>query len=412
MVAALAAVVAGALGATSASATVHKAHSAGGYGCSDPYSSARNPENPLMLNPAPPPGDPLGGAQFFVDGPRHGSAAGAIAHLLGIDTGTPLGHPLPSFTDSESWATFSQEVANRLPNQSPAVQHEITELEKIASEPETQRISAYSQGGSPAGIYSQTVKLFCHNFTADPNAIPIINTYFLHGTLHGCPSAAKIRAYRPKFKGQINSIARATGNRPVVWLLELDYLGSSSCIAHHGALPGWEGLMHYEVQKLASLPHAVTYIEAGYSDSNHPGYTARALNRSDIRAAEGFYTNDTHLQWTSHEIAWGEKVSRLTHGKHFIVSTSQNGQGPKLNRHPTRQGVEDLCNPPGRGLGPKPNTAPGVRNVDAYLWAIIPGNSSGCGGGPSGGTFWPARAIGLAQRANGKLGPSSPSAPY
>ncbi len=392
---------------TTASATVVKAHSAGSYGCSDPYPSTRNPANPLMLNPAPAPGDPLEGAQFFVNGPRHGSAAGAIAHLLGIDTGTPVGHPLPSFTDSESWATFSQEVARRLPHLAPTVQHKILALEKIASEPETQRISAYSEGGSPHGIYGQTVKLFCHNFTADPGAIPIINTYFLHGTLHGCPTKGEINRYRPKFKAQIDAIARATGRRPVVWLLELDYLGSSSCIAHHGSLPGWESLMRYEVQKLATLPHAVTYMEAGYSDSNHPHYTARALNRSDIRQTQGFYTNDTHEQWTINEIHWGDKISRLTHGAHFVVSTAQNGQGPKLNRHPTRQGVEDLCNAPGRGLGPRPDTNPGFAHVDAFLWAIVPGNSSGhCNGGPSGGTFWAARAIHLAERAQAKLGPT------
>lgn len=390
----------------SASATVPKAHAASGYGCSDPYSSVHDPSNPLMLATAPPAGDPLGVASFFVDGPRHGLAAGAIAHLLGIDTHTPLGHPLPSFTDSESWATFSQYVARRLPGLSSVVRYKVEMLEKIAFEPETQRISAYSEGGSPKGIYGQTVKLFCHNFTADPGAIPIVNTYFLHGTLHGCPTPAAINAYRPKFKRQIDEIARATGNRPVVWLLELDYLGSSSCIAHHGSLPGWESLMRFEVQKLAGLPHAVTYIEAGYSDSNSPRYTARALNRSDLRLTQGFYTNDTHLQWTTNEIGWGEKVSRLTHGAHFIVSTSQNGRGPKLNRHRVTQGVEDLCNPPGRGLGPKPTTDPGFPNVDAFLWAIVPGNSSGCGGGPHGGVFWAARAVGLASRAQGKLGPT------
>ncbi len=359
-----------------------------------------------MLSPAPPAGDPLRGAQFFVDGPRHGLAAGAIAHLLGIDRGTQIGHPLPSFTDSESWAQFSTYVARRLPHVSASVAFKIRMLEKIASEPETQRISAYSEGGSPEGVYKQTVKLFCHNFTADPGTIPIINTYFLHGTLHGCPSTGEIDHYRPKFKRQIDAIARATGSRPVVFLLELDYLGSSGCIAKHGGLPAWESLMRFEVSKLGALPHAVVYIEGGYSDANRPRYTARALNRSDISEAAGFYTNDTHEQWTTHEIAWGDKVSRMAHGAHFIVSTAQNGRGPKLNPHPTTQGVEDLCNPPGRGLGPKPNTDTGFGNVDAFLWAIVPGNSSGhCNGGPSGGTFWPARAIGLAERAQGKLGP-------
>ena len=70
------------------------------------------------------------------------------------------------------------------------------------------------------------------------------------------------------------------------------------------------------------------------------------------------------------------------------------------------QGVEDNCNPPGRGLGPQPTTDTGVANVDAYLWTHIPGNSGGsCNGGPPPGTFFPAYAIGLASRANGKARP-------
>jgi hypothetical protein len=406
--AALAVAAAGAAGGTAASASDSHpvAHASRSYGCPDPYASVpRDPDNPLMLSPAPPAGDPLRGAQFFVDGPRHGLAAGAIAHLLGIDESTPVGHALPSFSDSESWAGFSEYVQRRLPTVSAHVAFEIRMLEKIASEPEPQRISASSQGGSPHGVYSQTVKLFCHNFTADPGTIPIINTYFLHGTLHGCATTAEINRYRPKFEAQIDAIAQGTGSRPVVFLLELDYLGSSKCIANHGALPGWESLMRYEASTLGSLPHAVVYIEAGYSDSNSPRYTARALNRSDLSRVAGFYTNDTHLQWTSHEIDWGDKVSRLTHGAHFVINTAQNGRGPKLNPHPTTQGVEDLCTPPGRGLGPQPNTDTGFPGVDAFLWVVVPGKTSGCGGGPPAGTFWPARAIGMAERAQAKLGP-------
>ena len=402
---ALGALAAAGVLATGAMATAYRAHASSSWKCADPYPAARDPRNPLMLATPPPAGDPLRGASFFVSGPRHGLAAGAIARLVGIDP--------HNFSDSESWAAFSREVARRLRHESSATRHKVLELEKIASEPEAQRISAFSQGGSPAGVHNQTVKLFCHNFTADPGAIPIINTYFLHGTLHSCATTGQINAYRPKFEAQMRAIASAVGRRPVVWLLELDYLGSSGCIRQGGALPGWESLMRYEVRTLGSLPHAVTYIEAGYSDSNPPGYTARALNNSDISRTQGFYTNDTHLQWTIKEVHWGERISQLTHGAHFIVSTAQNGRGPKLNPHPVTQGIEALCNPPGRGLGPRPTTDPGFWHVDAFLWAIGPGNSSGsCHGGPPANVFWPARAIGLAERAQGKLGPGYAARPY
>ena len=88
-------------------------------------------------------------------------------------------------------------------------------------------------------------------------------------------------------------------------------------------------------------------------------------------------------------------------------------RGPALNPHPVTQGIENLCNPPGRGLGPMDTTNTGYRLADAFLWTHPPGNSSGCGGGRPAGTFWPARAIGLAARANAaRLGPRLPSRPY
>jgi endoglucanase len=380
--------------------------------CSDPYPRQRDPSNPLMLSPAPTGSDPLQGAQFFVDGPKHGSAAGAIAHLLGIDTGTPLGSALPSFSDSDSWATFSDRVARRLPNLRPGVAYQVRMLEKIASQPEAQRISLYSEGGSPAGIFSQTQKLFCHNFTADPGTIPIISTYFMHAKLHGCPTTGDINAYRPLFQRQIDAMARGTGRRPAVYLLELDAIGSTGCIRQNGSLAAWESMLRYEAVTMASLPHTVVYIEGGYHDATTPSFAARVLNAGGIDHVEGFFTNDTHINWAIDEIHYGEQISRMTHGAHFIVNTAQDGNGPKLNRHPSTQGSEDLCNPPGRGLGPQDTTTTGYPNLDGLLWTHVPGNSSGCGGGPPAGDFWPLRAIGLASRANDRLGPGYPSRPY
>jgi endoglucanase len=154
------------------------------------------------------------------------------------------------------------------------------------------------------------------------------------------------------------------------------------------------------------------YVEGGYSDSNSVRYAARILNAIGIGHIRGFFTNDTHLNWTINEVRWATAISELTHGAHFIVNTADNGQGPLLNPHPQTQGIENLCNPPGRGLGPTDTTQTGYALADAWLWMHPPGNSSGCGGGPSNGTFWLQKAVGLAERANQRLGPSSPSRPY
>jgi endoglucanase len=398
-------------GASLAAGRSAHAHAAYAKPCADPYSSIRDPNDPLMLPVAPGAADPLRGANFFVDGPAHGAAAGAVARLLGFGAnGAAL---TKSFADSDSWAEFSQYVARVLPTQSVTVQHDVDELEKIASEPEAQRFSSGNEGGSPSEIADFVRKLFCHNFTADPGSIPIISTYFLHPVLHGCATTKQIDAYMPLFKQRINAVVSQTGNRPVVYLLELDAIGSSSCFYKLHSMPAWEAALRYEVDRFATLPHAVVYVEAGYSDGPRPSYSAKILNKIDIRKIQGFFTNDTHINWAINEIKWGEQISRMTHGAHFVVNTAQDGNGPLLNKHPGQEGVEDLCNPPGRGLGPKPTTTTGFPPVDALLWTAVPGNSSGpCEGGPASGVFWAARAIQLAADADERLGPDFASDPY
>ena len=280
----------------------------------------------------------------------------------------------------------------------------------IADQPQAQRISTYSWGGTPSGIAKQTHKLFCQIAASDPGSVPLITTYFLHPNLGGCATTKQIDAYMPKFKEQINAMANATGRHPAVYLLELDAIGSSVCMAQNGALPAWEAALRYEMHAVQSLPHTVVYVEGGYSDSNSVGYTARVLKAIDVNTIRGFFTNDTHNQWTSSTVAWATKVARRT-GSHFIVNTSDNGQGPKLNPHPQTQGVEDLCNPPGRGLGIEDTTDTGSADADGFLWTHSPGMSAGtCGGGPASG-FWPAKAEGEAALANAQLGPGFPSQP-
>jgi Glycosyl hydrolases family 6 len=369
--------------------------------CAEPYSAQRDVSNPLALAQAPG-ANPLNGAQFFVPGPAKGSAAGAIAQLVGIDPTT-----LPV---DESWASFAQQLqsgplAAKLASDPALLASPVAELSKIASEPEAQRFSIYSGGGGPGAIFKQVQKIFCTNMTADPGSIPIINTYFLHPALGSCPTPAKVLADAPTFKRQIDEMAAATDRRPAVYLLELDAIGSSSCVTSHGAMPQWEALLRYEINAMQSLPHTVVYVEGGYSDSNSASYTAKILNAIGVNTIRGFFTNDTHENWTINEVRWATQISKLTHGAHFIVNTAQNGHGPLLNPHPVTQGVENLCNPPGRGIGIRDTTNTGFRFADAFIWTHPPGNSSGCGGGPPGGVFWTQRAIQLATNANSTLGP-------
>jgi endoglucanase len=392
----------------------HGAHAAGrgpaarsaATGCASPYPATRDPSNPLDL-PVAPGANPLNGASFTDPGAYGGNyAATAIAQLLGINP--------KSLSPTQSWAQFAQRIESGREqaklNADPALAKQVNELAAIADQPQAQRISTYSWGGTPSGIAKQTHKLFCQIGASEPGSVPIISTYFLHPNLGGCPTTQQINAYMPKFKAQINAMAKATGRHPAVYLLELDAIGSSVCISRDGAMPAWEAALRYEMNAVQSLPHTVVYIEGGYSDSNSVGYTARILKAIDVHSIRGFFTNDTHNEWTGSTVSWAAKIAKKT-GAHFIVNTSDNGRGPKLNPHPKTQGVEDLCNPPGRGIGIEDTTDTGSTTADGFLWTHSPGMSAGtCNGGPSGG-FWPAKAEGEAGLANSQLGPGSPSLP-
>src|SRR5579862_9098090 len=99
------------IGATSASGRSIRAHTTRSDGaraaatqaCADPdnYPAQRDPSNPLDL-PTPPGSNPLNGASFFVDGPAHGAAAGAIARILGENP--------TNFPDSYSWPQLRQSL--------------------------------------------------------------------------------------------------------------------------------------------------------------------------------------------------------------------------------------------------------------------------------------------------------------
>ncbi|HEY2162287.1 MAG TPA: glycoside hydrolase family 6 protein [Solirubrobacteraceae bacterium] len=398
-----------------ASGAARRARSAGACATPDNLPATRDPSNPLDL-PAPPPvGNPLTGAQFFIDGPAHGAAAGAVAQLMGLNP--------KRMSDSDTWGRFYERLqggrsAHKL-GRDPGLAHRVNLLEKIASEPEANRFSLYSGGGGPGAIYGQVHKIYCHNVAADPGSVPIFTTFFLYQAGY-CESKSEILAHRGTFQRQIDEMARGIDKRPAVMLLELDAIGASACMQRTGALPYWLANIRYEVDKVAALPHTVVYVEGGYADSNSPSYTTRALRAVDIHKIRGFFTNDTHEDWTIDEVRWAQRVSRLTGGTHFIVNTATNGAGPLVPRNRVRYGNEILCNPPGRGIGPLPTTTPTdprtkkvFAGADAFLWTAPPGNSSGtCNGGPASGTFWAAKALALSARANGKLGPGYPSQPY
>ena len=227
--------------------------------CADPdVAGPTNPANPLALPSTPSSGDPLQGAHFFVDGPRHGQAAGEIAQLLGIN---PM-----NFSDGDSWAAFKAQHAGAINGNTKA-----RLLSKIADQEETQNVSNFAQGGGPGAIASQTTKLLCNNMLADPTpaTVPVLSTFFIYPKGKICSQLPAVQSWQGTFKRLVNEMASAIGRKRAVILMEIDSIGTSACLKGQ-ALTLWLQDLKYEATQFSKLPHAVTYEEAGYSDANAP----------------------------------------------------------------------------------------------------------------------------------------------
>ena len=104
--------------------------------------------------PVPPGGNPLTGASFFVRraGTRRG---GGHDRAIPWDRQQRPSRALPAVGRRQrSWTTFKQFVENKLSQSqgNPALVRDVRMLEKIADQPEAQRVSVYSEGGGPGAI--------------------------------------------------------------------------------------------------------------------------------------------------------------------------------------------------------------------------------------------------------------------
>ena len=130
---------------------------------------------------------------------------------------------------------------------------------------------------------------------------------------------------------------------------------------------------------------ALVYLDGGHSNWHPAAETADLLKRAGVDRVRGFSTNVSNYNTTADEVAYGEQLSRLTGGAHFVVDTSRNGNGSN----------GEWCNPSGRALGVAPVASKNGHH-DADLWIKTPGESDGeCNGGPPAGAWWLAGALAL-----------------
>jgi endoglucanase len=313
---------------------------------------ALNVSDPLSLPQASTSTDPLAGAQFYVD-PGSEAARAAVQY---------------------------------------------PQIRAIADEPGVARFGSFSYPNAEVAVARYLAKAQ----TLEPRAIPLLTTYrIVDGVCHS-GTGSDTPAQEQSYESFITGFAEGIGSYRAVLFLEQDSLITAGCLSAQGLAVRMQELNAAIDTLRAHCPRLVIYLDAGAADAVGAARMASLLRRAGVAKLQGFFLDSTHFDWASKEIAYGERISRLTGGRHFVVNTGESGRGPLIPANRVKSGNEVLCNPPGRGLGPRPSTATGFRNVDAFAWLDNPGGSSGAcrPGAPRGGVYWPAYALMLIQNAD------------
>jgi endoglucanase len=232
-------------------------------------------------------------------------------------------------------------------------------------------------------------------YVGDAQAAGALPVFALYGIPHrDCGSfAAGGFASAGDYKGWIDGIASDLGSAPAAVIVEPDALAMADCLSGDQRQERFD-LMRYAVDTLTANPATALYVDAGHSRWVSAEDMAGRLNDVGVGKARGFSLNTANFFTTEEEIGYGDAISGLTNGAHYVVDTSRNGAGPA-------DGDMYWCNPGGRALGAAPTTDTGNGNVDAFLWVKRPGESDGsCGSGePGAGRFVNSFAIELARNA-------------
>jgi endoglucanase len=224
-------------------------------------------------------------------------------------------------------------------------------------------------------------------------AMPVLALYAIPHRDCGSFAAGGFAA-AADYRGWIDGVASGLGSSPAAIILEPDALAMADCLSPDQRQERVD-LMRYAVDTLTRDPVAAVYIDAGHSRWVSAAEMAARLNQVGVDHARGFSVNTANFLTTDEETGYGEAISALTNGSHYVIDTSRNGAGPAPDA------PLNWCNPSGRALGAPPTTATAGAHADAYLWIKRPGESDGsCGrGDPGAGRFMSQNAIDLARNA-------------
>lgn len=230
--------------------------------------------------------------------------------------------------------------------------------------------------------------------------LAVFVAYNIPGRDNGNYSAGGLHSAR-EYYSWIGSIGAAIGQGKAWIILEPDAIALSTDLDEIKRRERLE-MIHIAIDILKKQPNVRIFLDA--SMWKNPDEMVMLLRQAGIDNAYGFSLNVSGYKRTDECMSYGNKLSGILGGKHFVIDTSRNGNGEwdwqKDNPGKTFEEVKPWCNPPRRAIGVVPTLQMGNPFCDAFLWVKNIGESDGtCRGYPPAGTFVPQLAIEMAKNA-------------
>ena len=220
-------------------------------------------------------------------------------------------------------------------------------------------------------------------------ALPVFVIYNIPYRDCGMYSAGGARG-GDDYRRWIRDLAAGLKRRQSVIILEPDGIASIDCLP--ARLKDERYVLMREAVKMLKSAGAHVYIDAGNANWQQLGEIADRLNKAGIDLADGFALNVSNFHATSVNITYGDRLSKMIGGKHYVIDTSRNGVGAAVEK--------EWCNARNQALGQTPTTDTKSPYADAFLWVKTPGQSDGtCNGGPRAGDWWADYALELSKMA-------------
>jgi endoglucanase len=323
------------------------------------------------------------------DAPRALRFAARVLPLLILTMATPLAADPPASgppADVRLWVDPNTPARQQADSWRASRPDDARVLDRIAEQPQAVWFGEWNRD------VRRDVKRVVDAASA-AGALPVLVAYNIPQRDCGSYSAGGAKS-ADAYRRWVRAFAGGLRSRGAMVVLEPDALAAADCLGA-AARDERTSLLRDAVSVLKAAG-AYVYIDAGHGRWHSPREIASRLSAAGIAAADGFALNVSNFHGNSLNVQYGEEVSDLVGGKHFVIDSSRNGLGTAS--------PDEWCNPAGQALGTRPTTRTAHPRVDAFLWVKRPGESDGsCNGGPEAGQWWAEYALGLASRQTNRM---------